>query len=175
MDKIYIFDLDHTLIDVRKMKEDLGLLLTNNKDMISEEIWNYYNENDVRIINFLEKELKKYIFDNVLENLNKIRETKILLTYGDLNYQRKKVMSLGFDKIFDRVILTDKNKVEFLKDFYEKNNNKKIYFINDNYNKRFSENKEIKEKIPKINIFEVDNYISEKEKTINNIFKKILN
>ena len=175
MDKIYIFDLDHTLIDARKMKEDLGLLLTNNKDMISEEIWNYYNENDVRIINFLEKELKKYIFDNVLENLNKIRETKILLTYGDLNYQRKKVMSLGFDKIFDRVILTDKNKVEFLKDFYEKNNNKKIYFINDNYNKRFSENKEIKEKIPKINIFEVDNYISEKEKTINNIFKKILN
>jgi len=77
------------------------------------------------------------------------------------------------DKIFDEVILTDEYKIDFLKDFVEKNKEKEIIFVNDNYNKRFSENAEIKKSIPEIKIFEVDNYKKNSSKNIYDIFQQI--
>jgi hypothetical protein len=36
--KIYIFDLDHTLFNARKFRQDIGTLLSNNPEMIAEDI-----------------------------------------------------------------------------------------------------------------------------------------
>lgn len=36
--KIYIFDLDHTLFDARKFRQDIGRVLANDPEMISEDI-----------------------------------------------------------------------------------------------------------------------------------------
>jgi hypothetical protein len=55
----------------------------------------------------------------------------------------------------------------------KKNSDKEIAFINDNYNKRFSENKEIKNAIPEIKIFEVDNYSENSKTKIQDIFNEI--
>jgi hypothetical protein len=117
--------------------------------------------------------LEKYLFPNTKKNLESIAERKILLTFGDLDFQGKKVKELGLEKYFDEVILTDEHKLDFLKDFVEKNSDKEIIFINDNYNKRFSENEEIKKAIPEIKIFEVDNYSENSQNKIQDIFQKI--
>ncbi|HIE33398.1 MAG TPA: hypothetical protein EYP81_05085, partial [Thermodesulfobacteriaceae bacterium] len=58
------------------------------------------------------------------------------------------------------------NKVHFLTDFVAENPGKEIIFINDSYNKRFSENTEIVEKIPQIKVLEVENYKKETKNTI---------
>lgn len=172
-ERIYIFDMDHTLFNAKKFREDIGVLLSGDKNIISEDIWNYFNAKDEKLFNFILEKADKYIFDSVYKNIEKIKEEKILLTFGNIDFQNIKVKSTFFDKIFDKVILVDENKITFLKDFYEKNKTKEIIFVNDNYNKRFNENKEVKEKIPEIKIFEIDNYNKKNKKTIDNFFKKI--
>jgi FMN phosphatase YigB (HAD superfamily) len=169
---IYIFDLDHTLFNARDFKKDLSILLSGKPDMISEDIWNYFNASNKKTLDFISKNSKKYLFKNVLENLKKIKEEKILLTFGDIDFQKIKIKSLELDKVFDKIILVDENKIIFLEDFYKKNLDKKIFFINDNYNKRFNENNEINDKIPGIEVFEIDNYKKDSLKTIDNFFKK---
>ncbi len=172
-ERIYIFDLDHTLLNAKVLLNDLSLLLSGEFDMISEDIWNHFKLKDEKLIKFLENHLEKYLFDGVVENLKKIKDRKILLTFGDIEFQKKKVEALGLDKVFDEVILTDEHKIDFLKDFVEKNKGEEIIFVNDNYNKRFLENAEIKKVIPEIKIFEVDNYSENKNKKIQNIFELI--
>jgi FMN phosphatase YigB (HAD superfamily) len=68
----------------------------------------------------LENHLEKYLFPKVKERLREIKDKKILLTFGDLEFQSKKVKELGLEKEFDEVILTDEHKLTFLKDFVEK-------------------------------------------------------
>jgi len=171
--KIYIFDLDHTLFDAKKFRQDIGVLLANNPEMISEDIWNFFDAKDEKLFTFVWEKADQYIFSEVVKNIKSIPGEKVLLTFGNKNFQELKLKSLFFDTLFDKVFLTDENKIHFLKDFAEKNKDKEIIFINDSYNKRFSENTEIAKKIPQIKIFEVDNYNKEKEKTISDIFKKI--
>lgn len=171
--KIYIFDLDHTLFDARKFRQDLGVLLANDPGMISEDIWNYFNAKDEKLFDFVWNKADEYVFPTVVEVIKNIEDEKVLLTYGDTDFQDLKVRSLFFDIIFDKVFLTDENKVPFLKDYAEKNSDKEIIFINDNYNKRFNENDEIKEKIPGINVIEVDNYGLEKKMEIVDILENL--
>lgn len=173
-EEIYIFDLDHTLFNAKKFREDLGLLIENDKNIISEKIWKAFENKDQKLINFIKNKTKEYLFKNVYDNLEKIKTKKILLTYGNLEFQKLKTNTLCLEKIFQKIIITDKNKINFLIKFAEENKDKKIIFINDTYNKRFSENKEVGRKIPEITIFEVDNYKSQRKKTISDIFKKIL-
>lgn len=173
-EKIYIFDLDHTLLNAKKFREDLGLLLDNDKNIISEKIWEIFEKKDEKLINFIKNKTPEYLFPKVKENLQKISAKKILLTFGNLNFQKEKVTALKLSNIFDEIIITDKNKINFLWEFYQSNQDKEIIFINDTYNKRFNENQEISKKIPEIKIMEVDNYLPEKKKTIQEIFKKIV-
>jgi FMN phosphatase YigB (HAD superfamily) len=39
----------------------------------------------------------------VVDYLKELDEEKILLTYGPLEFQKKKVQATGLDKVFDRV------------------------------------------------------------------------
>ncbi len=171
---IYIFDFDHTLFNAKSFREDLGILISNDKHVLSEDIWNYFNTKNKKTIDFVINNSKNYLFKNISKNLKKIKSKKILLTFGNIEFQKVKIHSTGLQKFFDNIILVDENKITFLKDFYEKNKDKKIIFINDNYNKRFNENSEIHDKIPEIEIFEVDNYIKKNKKTIDDFFEKYL-
>lgn len=172
-EKIYIFDLDHTLINAEKLKEDIGALLKNDKNIISEKIWEAFENKNLKLINFLKNKMERYIFENVVENLREIKDKKILLSFGNIEFQRAKIDALGFEKYFNEVVLTDKNKIEFLEKFYLENKGREIIFVNDTYNKRFYENDELNNKIPEIKIFEVDNYILKKNIDIDKIFKKL--
>ncbi len=91
--------------------------------------------------------------------MQKIGDEKILLTFGHLEFQKLKVEALGLEKIFDKVFLVGDSKADFLESFISENGgNREIIFINDNYNIRFQENDEIRKRIPKIEIVEIDNY-----------------
>lgn len=173
-EKIYIFDLDYTIFNAKDFKEDLRKVLGFEKAPdLSEKIWQVFKENPEKIESVLKNGLEKYLFGNIVEKIKNINQETILLTWGDFDFQKMKVESLGLEKVFDKVFLTEKKKVHFLESFVQQNKDKEIYFFNDNYNKRFNENKMISEKIPEIKVFEVDNY-KNKEKSILNILKNII-
>ncbi|PID83325.1 hypothetical protein CSB11_02175 [Candidatus Campbellbacteria bacterium] len=172
-EKIYIFDLDHTIFNAKEFKKDLQKILGfENSDDLSEKIWKVHKESPEKIENILKNDLEKYLFKNIKEEILKLDGEIILLTWGDFNFQKTKVQSLGLDKVFDRVYFTAENKIHFLEDFLNYHQDKEICFINDNYNKRLNENKAIAEKLSEIKVFEVDNY-ENTEKSILNILKKL--
>ena len=173
MKQLFIFDFDHTLFDAQKLRKELGLLIANNKNISSELIWKEFSKPNNKIVKFLQKNAPKYVFPGVVENLQNLKSEKVLLSYGNLQFQKEKIKDSGLYELFDKVILTEENKINFLLEFYQKNKNKEIYLINDTYNKRFNENEEIKKEIPAIKIFEVDNYKPIKQKTILDVFRYI--
>ncbi len=168
---IYIFDFDHTLFNAKKFREDLGRLIAGDKNIVSEVIWKEYRKKNKDLDNFLKKNSSDYVFPGVVDFLKKIEVKKVLLSFGDIAFQKEKVKSSGIYYLFDRVVFTLDNKLDFLKKFVKNNRGKKIIFINDNYNKRFDENREVKRNIPEIKILEVDNYLSERNLSIDKIFR----
>jgi FMN phosphatase YigB (HAD superfamily) len=171
--KIYIFDLDHTLFNARKFRQDIGTLLSNNPEMIAEDIWNYFDAKDDKLFTFVWEKADQYVFPEVVESIKNLEGEKVLLTFGNKDFQELKVKSIFFDAVFDKVFLTDENKVLFLQDFVNENPGRDIIFINDNYNKRFNKNTEITKSIPKIKVIEVDNYQLERNIDIKSIFKNL--
>lgn len=109
----------------------------------------------------------------MVESIKNLEGEKVLLTFGNKDFQELKVKSIFFDAVFDKVFLTDENKVLFLQDFVNENPGRDIIFINDNYNKRFNKNTEITKSIPKIKVIEVDNYQLERNIDIKSIFKNL--
>ena len=154
---IYIFDLDYTLLDTVKFENNLPAVLGVSKDDFDDTYEKYYRRgqnpyNVYEHISFLAKEKKIKDRDqakkNVLAMLKKLDEfirpgtagllrrlkekgqELILVTFGDLVWQKMKVKNLHIRKYFKRIIITDKDKVgtmEFLKNVKEK-----ILIINDN-------------------------------------------
>jgi FMN phosphatase YigB (HAD superfamily) len=171
METILIFDFDHTLFNARDLRKDLGLLIADDKNVISELIWEEFSKPKNKINKFLRKNASRYVFPRVKENLGKLKSKKILLSYGNLAFQEEKIKDSGLYDLFEEVILTEENKLKFLPKFYADNKDKEIFLINDTYNKRFRENEEIKKEIPAIKILEVDNYQPELKITIDDIFK----
>ncbi len=160
-EKIYIFDLDHTLLNSLKFRQDIGLLLENNPEISSENIWSHFAAKDERLINFIKEKTKDYLFDDTLENLEKVKDKKVLLTFGSLEFQKLKVEALNFNEVFDQVFLTDENKMNFLESFISENSTKEIFFINDNNNKRFRENDEVRKLFPEVKVIDINNYDDE--------------
>jgi hypothetical protein len=109
----------------------------------------------------------------VVDSIKNLEGEKVLLTFGNKDFQDLKVKSIFFDTVFDKVFLTDEKKILFLQDFVNENPGREIIFINDNYNKRFNENTEIKKSIPKIQVIEVDNYQLDRNIDIKSIFKNL--
>lgn len=172
-EKIYIFDLDHTLLNARNLREDLGIIIENNRNIESEKIWKIFSSKSGEIENFFRNNIKNYLFPNVLEKIRKIRHKKILLSYGKKEFQKSKIDFLGIKDCFDQIIITEVHKIKTIEKIAQDNKDKEIFFLNDNYNKRFSENKDISEKIPRIRILEVDNYDEDENKKLENILDKV--
>ena len=154
---IFIFDLDSTLLNKKEFFNSfapvLGLSLKDfigsseqgkkkGKDKYSllEHI-NYLRHNGYisgsgkELENKIQKHIKNinnYLFEDTVPLLEYLKNTKnklILATYGDKKWQKAKVDNLDIKKYFDRIIVTDKDKQEELKDL--DNSNEEIYIIND--------------------------------------------
>ncbi len=156
---IVVFDLDYTLLDTKKFKEGLIEVLEISPEIFaetykifrndSETVYNFEKHIDYlveqgelpikrkdivknNVEKFLEK-IDEYLFPEsveVLKGLKKKNAELVLLTFGNKEWQQKKVDRLKIKKYFDEIILTDTDKEKSL-DFLKSKREKK-YIINDN-------------------------------------------
>jgi FMN phosphatase YigB (HAD superfamily) len=157
---IIIFDLDYTLLNTKKFKEDLPSVFF----MASKEWADYYKKNfknkkinysfkknieyfrkrgliksareEKRIVkrfNYFIKKINNYLFpevESVLKNLKNKRNKLILLTFGDKEFHKLKVDNLKIKKYFDLIVYEDKNKSASR--VLKKIKNKRTLLVNDN-------------------------------------------
>jgi len=90
----------------------------------------FYND----ILKFL-KNLKLYIFKDAEIFLKSFSKNNLyLLSYGDLNFQKQKIKGTKISDYFRRIIITNKNKAEIVKQIVKKDKFRKlekIIFIDD--------------------------------------------
>lgn len=148
----YYIDFDNTLFDSEKFYQDLLKIAESfglSKIMIDECYQdNFSNElfNPFKVIEYLieksninkeiNKEIKKllinakkYLYDDTilfLEFLKKENFSLILLTYGDVSYQKAKIKETEINEYFDQIIITSKLKGELGLDY------RKSVFLDDN-------------------------------------------
>lgn len=136
----YYIDFDNTLFDTISFYDDLKLIM--KKYGLDEEIINkYLLENkeiysplklieyclkekiiDSKILNDINTHFEnasKYLYKDTKEFLEKIKvNNKIVLwTYGDCEYQKRKILPCSIHKYFDEIIITDKEKTTLDLDF----------------------------------------------------------
>ncbi|NCF74894.1 MAG: HAD hydrolase-like protein [Xanthomonadaceae bacterium] len=164
---IVIFDLDYTLLDSKKFRQDLASVFDMNIDEFNKYYEKYFKskslnygiEEHLKIlkkqkqINFTEekkikqklniffKKMDDYLFPGVEKALKYFRNNGnklILISFGNLDWQKLKIDNLKIKKYFDKIILEDsaKGKNDFLKSL--KNSQEKILIINDNAKETFA-------------------------------------
>lgn len=176
---IYIFDLDYTLLDAAKFKRGLAQILglswedwlanyqkffkDKNKNFNFYQMLNYLiraeivNQNqavEIRhaVLRYL-KTIDSFIFPAGLELLKKLSADKhalMLVSLGDMVWQKSKMENLKMKKLFTRVILTDSNKRTALS--FLKNSTEEIVIVNDNAQETLL----LQEAIPRAKIYIVD-------------------
>ncbi|MFH0856455.1 MAG: HAD hydrolase-like protein [bacterium] len=179
-DMLIIFDLDYTLLDTLGFKKGLAEALNLEFDVYHENCKKHFK--DTNILYNLEKHLKileqensgvkikddffssigSYLFpeaEDILKKMKNAGHKLVLLTYGDVKWQKQKVENLKIKKYFDEIIYTDKkkSKTEELRDFLIKNAIHKFLIVNDNA----KECLEIKEVFEECEIFLVKGRYSE--------------
>jgi len=152
--KLYI-DFDGTLFDTDAFyKEFLGICfkygITKEKiEEIKNEIFSEDNLYDMdKIVDYLinnygvssriisEVETlysNKFVYDDVIVSLEKLKDLYelIILTYGNINYQVKKINGSNLEKYFTDIIITEKNKsllnnVDYKNSIFIDNNPKEV-------------------------------------------------
>ncbi|HBI34362.1 MAG TPA: hypothetical protein DEA43_01580 [Candidatus Moranbacteria bacterium] len=174
--KVFI-DFDDVIFNTKKFREDLEALFDSNG--VSKEIFQkYYTDpKDQRAIktfnpwlqaerisrvmdfdvNKLTEAINEFIFDisryvfvDVLDFVNMLGSKNIyVVSYGDLEFQHKKINGSMVDKYLDNIIVTENLKSEIIskiiaEDDMEKN--EKIFFLDD----RIEQIRDVKEKFPNI-------------------------
>ena len=76
----------------------------------------------------------------------------ILLSFGEINFQRTKIKNSGVSSFFSRVIVTQKNKIKEVKPICEKYSEEKIFFIDD----KAEQIDEIKKTLPQIILMKME-------------------
>lgn len=175
---IFIFDLDDTLIDNIKLKIALAKIFrfsyseftasrkkyfAKDNDLYSpfEHVKMLYKEGEISArqkenyligINKLTKKINIFLFPEsirLLKNLRKRNENLILLTHGNVKWQKCKLENLSIKRFFNKIIVANKDKTKVLKFFKKKD---EIVFINDNA----KENLAIKRLLPKAEVILID-------------------
>ncbi|MFH0891386.1 MAG: HAD hydrolase-like protein [Candidatus Falkowbacteria bacterium] len=156
---IYVFDLDFTLLDTKKLLLDLPKAMgisprvyNSTRDKYFPELLFTRKYSGYKHINYLKrdgyimdgvrarekvralfKNMDKYLYSGAEDLLCKLKKRKnklILLTFGDNRWQKAKVNGLSIKQHFNRIIITDKNKGSVLK-FLKKSRGQAL-IINDN-------------------------------------------
>ncbi len=173
--KIFI-DFDDVIFNTKKFKKDLFEIFS--KYSITEEEYekSYYDPNDNRSIkmhdvegqlrrlsemhSFDEKSLRKsleiflhdssdYVFTDVVPFIILHEKDKLsIVSFGNLDFQKKKIRSSKIKKYISDAKVTDKNKVEILFTAIKENKNskEKIFFLDD----RVEQLRNVKKEIPDI-------------------------
>lgn len=164
----YIFDFDDTLFDVKKMVLRMFHILEKNGIKLAKIQETFYRSKDInnnyiltRHIDLLAKEsrlnkkefkrqwgeldLSKFLFKDALFVLHTVKKnhTIILLTKGNLNFQKEKIRKTKLNKIFEEknIYIVKHKKENLIKKLKLQG---EIYFIND----KQEENLKIKELFP---------------------------
>ena len=103
-----------------KAENEINLILDNSRDFVYADFFGFVN-------NFNKKNL-------------------ILLSFGEINFQRTKIENSGVVSYFQEVIITQEDKTENLKNILKKNKGEKIFFIDD----KAEQIDKLKEKLPQI-------------------------
>ena len=146
----YYIDFDNTLFDTVSFYNDLKLIM-NDYGIDEKIIKKYHIDNKgiyspLKLIDYcIEKKIannniisevmkhfdnaKKYLYNDAEDFLMRIKSNEnklVLLTYGDFDYQQKKIKPCLIEKYFDEIIITDKEKYSLDLDF------KNGVFVDDN-------------------------------------------
>lgn len=164
---LVIFDFDDILFD----RDSFMKALAESLDFSYEQFIKSYNENfKEKGINYslkkhlkilgkvdagiktdnLFRDLSNFLHKEAIESLKKFKSKNhdlILLTFGDKDYQSRKIKASGVSKHFDRV-LTTRDKIKTLNEILPQD--KYAIFIND----KECENKEIKKHFPDLKIID---------------------
>lgn len=154
---IVIFDLDHTLINTNKIKEDIAKILNIDINQYNNDCKRCFTDknlvyNPYELLRILRSEKRissiknykekiegllkiadKYLYDGALEVLKKFKKRGdkiILMSVGHSKWQAKKIKGLKIKKYFDRVVILEKEKYKNLE--FLKKEEDKILIINDN-------------------------------------------
>jgi len=161
MSDLYIFDLDYTLMDTARFKEDLAEIFNLSVTQFScdyDELFKQPGKNfnlddyleilktrhgftDEQIKNLNRKfshfikEIDQYLFPETKEILKQAREKRgklILISFGDQGWQKLKVDNLSIRSDFDQIEYESDDKSK--NNFFNslKNNGETIVLINDN-------------------------------------------
>jgi len=154
--KTIIFDLDHTLLNTKRLNKDSFVILKkagatdlqindSYKYLLSLSRFNYNFTNHAKAIqrkykmkldfeiinNFLNSSFKKYLNKGALLILNYLKKNNweiILLTAGNPQYQKIKIKQSGLADYFDKILISHGcSKNETLKKYI----NKEAVFVND--------------------------------------------
>lgn len=131
--KIYI-DFDSTLFDTHSFYNDFTNICNNygietnkiellkeklfndeklfNLDVLINNIVNKYNIDSSIYLDVDKLYSNKYVYSDSIWFLKKLKNNYnlVLLTYGDIIYQAKKIKASKLEKYFDNVIITNKHK-----------------------------------------------------------------
>lgn len=159
---IYIFDLDYTLLDAKRFKEDLSSVFGMSVEEFGKSYFenfkskgiNYNLNSHLAILekdgfiankeqtegvkerfNEFMKNIDEYLFpgaEEIIKSLKERGDELVLATFGDIEWQKLKVNSLKLKKYFDRVIYEDKSKKENKELKSLRNRGEKIIIVNDN-------------------------------------------
>lgn len=197
MKKIYI-DFDGTLYNTDSFykdfldinlkygisKEEIELIKNNifknslfNIDVLSDYIIKKYNLRN----NYKEEVNKlfnlKYVFDDIIYCLEKLKDKYelIILTYGDYNYQNKKIEGSNLKKYFKDIIITNNksnvSNIDYKNSIFIDNNPNEIKkFIDVNAFKVIR----IRRDIDKYSVIDIENDVNE-YKSFKEILKKEFN
>jgi len=148
---IVVFDLDYTLLNTKKFKaglaQALGITARNfaRYEQNTKNLGKNYNLDEhlvfleknqdsnvqKKIKNFF-KNLDQYLFpeaEPILKAYQKKGAQLILATFGNKDWQKRKIDNLKIKKYFNKIILTNENKSKAL-DFL-KNSKAEVLIIND--------------------------------------------
>lgn len=157
---VCFIDLDDTIYDTRKLKEDIYKLFESSgisheqfitsyrraAELLTPGYFHYTFEKQIEAV----REMGFKVSENVLSDLNQLLDNAyvvqdaggfidflkticarvILLTAGTVDLQKRKVEAIGADKMFDEVVYIPGGKEKVLSPYIEQN--KRVLFINDN-------------------------------------------
>jgi FMN phosphatase YigB (HAD superfamily) len=172
-----IFDLDDTLYNTQKFKDDMHAVLTSHRithedildsykearaghnysfdkhlDILAKTYEHIETEKELILQKLKDLLLNIYTYPKVTDYLKELKKshTLILLTTGKESAQVAKIDRAGIKEFFHRICITQEEKHQFLKNL---NLEGPVYVVND----KADENQMIRETLPHFTILEMKN------------------
>ena len=154
--KLTVIDFDGTIFDTKSFVGDILKRIEIDKDELYENLDSY---TDHPVVRKLRADIKQYFFDGWEETLTKLNNSSdflILLTKALYSYkwQVDQISASGLSGYLDHIHITERNKKDDLQEFIKQSGATEVVFINDSV----SENAEIEEFLPWVNVIEIDHY-----------------